>query len=150
MPGGSTGGVQAAGRFYRNASLNITNALTQVPFDTDSAAVLPFMVGRLNGDMQTLIAGKAIARASFRATGLLALSAVWMVLTRIRSGAPDLVFADAYRTAPITGVFSADVTGMVDLEVDDVVRVECAAVGVALLGASVGGENATWADLVVG
>lgn len=150
MPGGSTGGVQAAGRFYRTASLSITNALTQIPFDTDSAAVLPFMVGRSGGDMQSLITGKAIARASFRATGLLGLSAVRMVLTRIRSGSADLVFADAYRTAPITGVFTADVTGMVDLDVDDIIRVECAAVGIALLSASVGGENATWADLVVG
>ena len=67
----------------------------------------------------------------------------------MRLGA-DLVFADAYRTAPITGTFTADVTGMIDLDVDDIVRVECAAVGIALLSASVGGENATWADLVVG
>lgn len=151
MPGGQTGGAQAAGRFYRNSSISIGAAPTRIPFDADSSLLAAAGVQRdTNGDIQILVAGKLFGDVTIRGGSLLGLQKVNITVSRVRNGVSTVVqYAPRLASALITD-YAVSAHFACDVDVDDVIKIEADTNGVSLLSLGVGGENATWCYVGVG
>jgi hypothetical protein len=130
-------------RAYRNTAFSTSTSLTKLDIETVSALVTPLNFALSSGDVRVLQPGVAEVRLKVEAVGVLTVTALRVVMTRVRSGS-SVVFEDRPYNTPTGGTFSIDTMGSVDVVPEDLLRIELQSTGLGGLALSVGSEHGTW------
>lgn len=153
MPGGSAGGAQGFGRFYRNSALTVTSSETAIPLDTVSAFNPngePIQVALDSGDIKSFIAGVCVCTLKLH---LAASGSAQKIVIRAYHVLPDnstILVEEARLDAPVSGEpTSFTCIAAMTLDVDSRVRftAQCDA---GTHDVEVGAETETWAYIVIG
>ncbi len=136
-------GRKPAIRAYRNAAFSTSAVLTKLDIDAVSALVTPLNFELLSGDIRALQPGVAELRMTLEATGVLSISVLRVVMSRIRAG-NAVAFVDRPYNTPTSGTFSINASGEIDVIRDDLIRVELQSTGIGGVALSVASELGTW------
>lgn len=136
-------------RAYRNAALStppLAGTLVHLEFDAPSSLVSALNLDLVSGDVRALVSGVGEVKVTISATGAFLLSAIRIVLTRVRSGSVDAVFSDRRYMAPTGGSFSVTSAGEVDVVRNDVLRVDFSSIGAGSVNLATGSEIGSWIE----
>lgn len=153
MPGGSSGGAQGFGRFYRDASLTIGTTETTIPFDAVSAfnpSGVPIQMELSSGDLKSWIAGVSVGTLQLHLDASASAQTLTLRAYHVLPNDTAILIEEAHYDIPISmGPLSYSCTYACTLDVDSRIRFT-AQCGSGSHAAQVGSENETWAYVVIG
>lgn len=153
MPGGSSGGAQGFGRFYRTGSLTIGATETVIPFDTVSAFNPngePIQVALNNGDIKSSIAGVSVGTIMLHLDAGVSAQSVTIRAYHVLPNDAAVMIAEKHCDVPASSEpLTYECIFACALDVDSRIRFT-ARCGIGSHAVQVGAENETWAYVVIG